>query len=106
MLLECQISFGRTASGQDRRISGVEKLLHLHLFIGSGINVAMSVDESRYCAHAARIDDLHTGNIGAARRNRSDPASPNDDRTLFDHVNVTNNDPRVDDGKILGRETS
>src|SRR6266571_2463333 len=105
MVLEGQVPFSRTAAGQDGRISGVEKLLHLLLLIRSSVDVAVSVNEPRHCTHAPCVDSLHPGNAGAGR-NRRDPAAPNDDRTLIDHVTVTNNDPRVGDDQILGRETS
>src|SRR5439155_24272227 len=105
MVLECQVSFGRTAPGQDRRISGVEKLLHLLFLIRSGVDVAVTVDEPRHCTHALCIDGLRTGSVGATGRNRGDPAAPDNDRPLIDHVTVTNDDPRVGDHKVLGRET-
>src|SRR5437870_1282457 len=106
MVLEGQVPFGRTAPGQDRRISGVEKLLHLLLLIRSGVDVAVSVDKPRHCAHAFCIDGLHTGNVGGAGRNRADPTAPNDDRTLIDHVTVTNDDPSGGENQILGHKIS
>ena len=62
MVLERQVPFRRTAAGQDRRVSGIEQLLHLLFLIGSGIDVAVAVDESRHGGHAPPIDGLDAGN--------------------------------------------
>ena len=38
--------------------AGLEKLLHLHFLIGSGVDVPMSIDVTRHGAHAFGVDDL------------------------------------------------
>ena len=97
MLLEAQVAFGRTASGQDRGVAGIKKLLHLLLFTRSGVHMTMTVDESRHCRHAVRIDGLDPRNIRCPPGHRGKPPISNDDGAAVDDSAVPDNDSGVRD---------
>src|SRR4029450_7725200 len=105
MVPEGQISFCGSTARQDRRVAGVEKLLHLLLLIGTGVDVPMGIDESRQGSGAARIDGLQSGNIRGAGRDGNDPSPSDDDRSLIDPRAVANNNPYVRDREVLPRKT-
>src|SRR5580693_10591006 len=80
---ERDVSFRRTAPGQYGRVTGFEKSLHLRLFIGSGIDVPMSIDEAGHGGHAFGVNGLPARRGRFARRHGNDFSCAHYDRAAL-----------------------
>src|SRR5262249_42107003 len=104
VLPESDVSFGRTASGKDRRVAGFEKCLHLGLLVGSGIDVPVSVNEPGHRRHALGIDGRTTRGGQPAWRHRNDFARAYHNRPAIYYRSISDNDASISDRKVLCRE--
>ena len=101
---ERDVAVGRTAAGQDGRVAGLELSLHLRLLVGSGIDVAVRIDEPGHRRHPFGVDGPAAGGGRPARRHRHDLSRTDHDRSAFDDGAVGADDPGIGDREVLRGE--
>ena len=101
VIAQRDVAFRRAAAGEHRRVSRLEKILHLLLLVRPGVDVAMGVDEARQRGHAFRVDRLQPLRIRGALPRRHDLSAADDDRPRRNHGAVADDDARVRDGDVL-----
>ena len=104
MVPQRQVSLSRTASGQDGRISGFQKLLHLRLLVGSGIDMPVGIDIPGHGGHAFGVDDLQPLCIRGARARGNNLAGAYNHGARSNHSAVADDHSGVGDRHILRGE--
>lgn len=106
---ELEVSFGRAAASEQRRVSGLEELLHAlcglilqPLIRVAADDVTMSVDEAGHQRHAARVDRPRVRWARRSRADRRDAATPDDHGAGLDDRAVAHQDAGVGNDKVLG----
>jgi hypothetical protein len=79
-------------------------LLHLHLLIGSSIDVPVAVDVPRHCAHSLGVDDLQPLGIGGAGGSGDNLAASDNQGAGIDDGAIADDHPDVGDRHILSRK--
>src|SRR5262249_4664117 len=101
-----EVTLGRTAAGENRRVAGVEQRLHLLLLVRAGVDVPMRVDEAGTRGQTTAVDRLAAAAARRARSGARDAASAHEDETLVDDRAVADDDANVGDGEVLGADRS
>ena len=105
VIAQRDVAFRGSAAGQHRGVAGFEQRLHLRLFVGAGVDVAVGVDEAGHGGHAFGVD-LFSGPACWPRPppRRRFCRRAHDHRARIDHGSVPDDDADVGDRHILSRQ--
>jgi hypothetical protein len=67
-------------------------------------DVFVAVDDPGHRGHALGVDHAQPLRVCAPRRHRRDLAAAHDNRARLDHLSVADDDARVGDRDVLGRD--